>query len=87
MQIYFGTVQFQLVNAGSKSECEKPFLIMPDGSSFELYKENDNPFENNFFVPFKNQQVALSGELKESGQLYVSDIKANPLADSKEGEN
>jgi hypothetical protein len=63
MAQFTGTVTYGQFANGSKSEGERPFLIMEDGSSMLLYKKNDNPFENKGMAAYDGKKVVLQGEI------------------------
>ena len=63
--MFRGTIVFMLCNQGSKSEGLFPFLYEGNGSFLRLYKEGDNPFENESLKVFDGQVVDLEGDWNE----------------------
>lgn len=71
-----GTIQSKLYAQGSKSECMKPYIFLENGSQILLYKENDNPFENNAFTEYEGKNVSVTGEFTD-GVFTVNAIDEN----------
>lgn len=59
-----GEVQFLPFAFGSKSQGIRPFLVGEDGSKVLLYKEDDNPFENNGLRELNGQWVQVEGAFR-----------------------
>ncbi len=75
MNKFTGTITYQVFAQGTKSECERPYLITENGDKVLLYKKNDNPFENRGFAEYADRQVVLEGELV-NGVLHVETVEA-----------
>lgn len=70
-----GTIVFELVNAGSKSEGVKPFLYKNRNAKIRVFKKDDNPFENASFNDFDGVRVEVIGSLGRGNVFCVSEIK------------
>ena len=81
--MFRGTIVFMLCNQGSKSEGLFPFLYEGNGSFLRLYKEGDNPFENESLKVFDGQVVDLEGDWNEKSELIVTEIKSRDLSEGK----
>ncbi|MGD9976593.1 MAG: hypothetical protein AB7S54_01495 [Bacteroidales bacterium] len=66
-----GYVTFVLINEGSKSEHYVPMLLKKSGEVVELFKEGDNPYQNESFRPFHLSYCQLSGNYNAS-RNYIS---------------
>lgn len=75
-----GTVIFKLMNEGSKSEGNFPFLKIDDESIIAIYLENSNPFENNNLKEFEGKEITAEGTMKY-GVFHISKIA--PCSDEK----
>ena len=71
-----GIVIFKLMNAGSKSEGNFPFLKLSDNTippldrgisptTIPIYLENSNPFENNTLKELEGKEITAEGFMKE----------------------
>lgn len=69
-----GTIIFQDVNIGSKSECRKPFLYVSQDDVVPLFMKNSNPFENNELKEFDGKQVSVTG-YRSDKKFIVTEIK------------
>ena len=69
-----GTIIFQDVNIGSKSECRKPFLYVNQNEIFPLFMKNSNPFENNELKEFDGKQVSVTGFMNDK-KFVITEIK------------
>lgn len=83
MQILTGQIIYKTFAEGTKSECQRPFVFLENGSQILLYKTEDNPFENNAFAAFENKKVQLTGEFCE-GVFNVSEISQIQESDETE---
>lgn len=75
-----GIVIFKLINAGSKSEGNFPFIKIDDESIIAIYLENSNPFENNNLKEFEGKEITAEGTMKD-GVFHISKIA--PCSDEK----
>jgi len=81
MQKLTGEIKYKVFAEGTKSECQRPFVFLENGTQILLYKIDDNPFENDFFRSFENQKVLISGEFND-GVFEVDEAKViNQSAD------
>ena len=83
-----GVIQFILSNVGSKSEKMQPFLKEADGTLVEVYKESDNPFNNETLKPYEGKTVTITGEENEYGLFIIDtiDVVATEVQNTKEGD-
>lgn len=78
-----GTVIFKLMNEGSKSEGQFPFLEVEEPTKFiPLYLENSNPFENSTLKQFEGKEITAEGTMKD-GVFHITKIA--PCLTEKEG--
>ena len=68
-----GTVIFKLMNEGSKSEGDFPFLKLADTHLIPIYLENSNPFENTTLKEFEDKEINAQGTMKED-VFYITKI-------------
>ena len=80
-----GTVIFKLMNGGSKSEGQFPFLeveetevVVPEPVEgptkfIPLYLENSNPFENSTLKQFEGKEITAEGTMKD-GVFHITKI-------------
>lgn len=72
-----GTIIFLKAHAGSKSECELPYLYSGKSEPLvPLYMENDNPFENKGLVQYDGVRVAVSGSAGRNNDFIVTQVNA-----------
>lgn len=64
-EILSGTIIFQKINDGSKSESLQPFLYISQTEVIHLYVKNSNPFENNELQKYDGKFVNVKGLYKE----------------------
>jgi len=70
-----GTIIFLKTNEGSKSEAFLPFLYRNREVPLQkVMLRDDNPFENNGFVPYDGKTIEISGEIALSGTFVVDEI-------------
>lgn len=60
-QIFSGTVIFQKINEGSKSESTQPFLYINQNQIIHLFLKDSNPFENNNLQKYDGCNVTVEG--------------------------
>jgi len=65
---------FSVGNAGTKSECEYPYVIETDGTKTRLYVKDDNPFENQTVRSFEGKVVHVTGVIR-NGVLEADSIE------------
>ena len=70
-----GIVVFIQTDTGSKSESVQPYLYQGNGEMVRLWKQGDNPFEQNALKPFDGKRVAITGETDENDVLCVRAIE------------
>ena len=70
-----GIIEFILSNVGSKSEKMQPFLKEADGNLVEIFKESDNPFENESLKEYEGKTVNVTGEENEYGLFIIDTIE------------
>jgi len=73
--MHSGIIVFKLCNEGSKSEGLYPFLYTGEGNFIRLYKEGDNPFENQALKDFDGEAVKITGEVREDMSISVTHIE------------
>lgn len=73
---FSGTVIFQKVNAGSKSESVQPFLYVNKDKVLHLFLKGSNPFENTKLQKFDGKYVSASGTFNGS-TFIIENITAN----------
>ncbi len=72
----YGILEYKLCNIGSKSEGYKAILKCVDGREYKLYRSEGNPIDDNFFAPYHNKKVEVTGIIEERGKhLLLSSIK------------
>ena len=60
---------------GSKSASLRPALVIGHGTNLTIFKEGDNPFQNNFLCGFHGKYVETTGELDlEKRKFLVKEI-------------
>lgn len=69
-----GTVIFQTVNVGSKSEGNHPFLRLEDGTMVKLALRGDNPFMHTTLRLYDLKNVVLEGEYNENGKFIATSV-------------
>ncbi len=70
-----GIVIFLKAHAGSKSECDLPYLYSGrDAPLVSLYMENDNPFENTGLSQYDGVRVEVSGTAGRNNDFIVTQI-------------
>lgn len=69
-----GIIEFILSNVGSKSEKMQPFLKEEDGNLVEVFKEGDNPFNNDTLKEYEGKKVTITGEENEYGLFVIDTI-------------
>lgn len=71
-----GVVVFLKSNEGSKSECSLPYLYLGRAESLvPMFMENDNPFENNSFLPYDGCRVKAIGMMSSDNVFVVNKIE------------
>ena len=70
-----GTIVFLLSDVGSKSESKRPFLYQDSENCIPVFKENDNPFENDGLKAFDGKNVEITGRYGRGDVFYIADIK------------
>lgn len=73
-QTFRGTIIFQRLNAGSKSDAAYPMLYVCKETSFKLLLKGDNPFENKGLLPYDGKFVEICGE-KGRSSFIVETVK------------
>ena len=56
-----GTVIFQKINKGSKSESMQPFLYIKQNEIIHLFMQNSNPFENTNLQAYDGKVITVKG--------------------------
>ena len=80
-----GIIEFILSNVGSKSEKMQPFLKEEDGNLVEVFKEGDNPFNNDTLKEYEGKKVTVTGEENEYGLFIIDTIEViEEKADAEE---
>ena len=75
-----GLIAFKLVNKGSKSEHNAPFLIVSDEEHVRLYFRGDNPFSHDMLRKFENKSCELTGDFDKRKKCFlVSEIVEVPV--------
>lgn len=69
-----GTVIFQMIAVGSKSEGNHPFLRLEDGTTVRIALEGDNPFAHTKLKEYELKKVVLEGEYNENGKFIATSI-------------
>lgn len=78
--MYHGTIVFQLINIGSKSEGLHPFLYRGKGEFLKVWREDDCSFEGNSLMPYDGKNVIIEGALDEEiGIFIIENIRENTL--------
>lgn len=70
-----GIIIFTKINIGSKSECIQPFLYQGSGRFLRLWKQGDNPFDNESIKPFDGKKVKVIGQKNENDVFCVDSIE------------
>ncbi len=70
-----GIIKFKLSNEGSKSEKMTPFIKEKDGSVTEIYKNGDNPFDNESLKNYEGMEVKITGKENEFGIFCVDSVE------------
>ena len=70
-----GIIEFILSNVGSKSEKMQPFLKEEDGNLVEVFKEGDNPFNNDTLKEYEGKKVTVTGEENEYGVFIIDTVE------------
>lgn len=70
-----GTIIFLLDNVGSKSESKHPYLYQNSDSCIPVFKESDNPFENEGLKSFDGKKVEIKGQYGRGDVFCISEIK------------
>ena len=65
-----GTLTFQTLHTGSKSEHSGPVVLDADGKAFKVFAGGDNPFEHNFLRPHEGKRIRAAGVWKR-GVLVI----------------
>ena len=74
--VFNGVLKFDTYAQGSKSESMQPYLVLDTGEKMRLYKEADNPFENESLISFSNKRVQIIGRINDTdGILIIDSIK------------
>jgi hypothetical protein len=81
--MYYGTIVFQLINIGSKSEGLHPFLYRGKGDFLKVWREDDYSFEGDSLMPYDGKNVIIEGTLDEDiGIFIIENIRENTLENS-----
>lgn len=70
-----GIVVFMQTDKGSKSQSVQPYLYQGNGEMVRLWKQGDNPFEQNALKPYDGKRVCVTGSTDENDILCVSEIE------------
>lgn len=72
----YGTLEYKKCNVGSKSEGYKAILKCADGTEYKLYRSEGSPINDDYFAPYHNKEVEVTGSIEERGKhLLLSSIK------------
>lgn len=71
-----GTIIFQKINEGSKSEKLQPFLYISKDEIIPVFFNGSNPFENNELAKFDGKQITVEGTT-ENSTFIIQKIKEN----------
>lgn len=77
-----GMVIFLKTAAGTKSEALQPYLYLGMGEMLRVFKEGDNPYENESLRPFDRMNVSVFGRCDEDGILWIDRIAADEEIDA-----
>lgn len=61
-----GTIIFQKINEGSKSEKLQPFLYVSKDEIIPVFFKDSNPFENKELANFDGKQITVEGDTENS---------------------
>ena len=70
-----GIVIFMLAYAGTMSESIRPFLYQGNGEFLHLWKEGDNPFQNDSLIPYDGKKVRVIGQKNGNDVFCVDSIE------------
>ncbi len=65
METYNGVLSLRLMNEGSKSEAVYAYLTLDSGEEYILYRKDNFPADDDYFVPFKGKAVQVLGEVED----------------------
>lgn len=71
-----GTIIFQKINEGSKSEKLQPFLYISKDEIIPIFFKGSNPFENNELAQFDGKLITVEGHI-ENTTFIIQKIKEN----------
>jgi hypothetical protein len=69
--MHYGTIVFQLINIGSKSEGLHPFLYEGKGEFLKVWLEEDCSFEGDALKPYDGKSVIIEGALDEEIDIFI----------------
>ncbi len=73
--MFKGTVILKLADEGSKSEGLRAFLEAEDGTVYQLYRPQVYPIGDDFFTPFGQKRVEVTGEVENGSFLAVETMQ------------
>ena len=84
--MHYGTIVFQLINIGSKSEGLHPFLYEGKGAFLKVWLEEDCSFEGDALKPYDGKSVIIEGALDEEIDIFIIENIQEYLLTNPEGD-
>ncbi len=84
--MHYGTIVFQIINTGSKSEGLHPFLYEGNGEFLKVWLEDDCSFEGDALKPYDGKSVIIEGALDEEVDIFIIENIQEYLLTNPEGD-
>lgn len=84
--MHYGTIVFQFINTGSKSEGLHPFLYEGKGEFLKVWHEEDCSFEGDLLKPYDGKSVIIEGALDEEVDIFIIENIQEYLLTNPEGD-